>query len=102
MSGPVLAIILTLVVHLIGGALLIWALAGDDLLKMFSTKPQDDGGLPPPPPRPEDPAGPRDGLPLPDAAPARFRLRGPHRRRRSTRPRRPQHVPERTPQRERV
>ncbi len=99
-SGPVLAILLTFVVHVLGGALLIWALAGSEILQIFSTKPDEDGGTPPPPPPPEaPPTGPRDGLPLPDAVPPRVRVRGPHRSPRPSVPRRPEHAPGRTPAR---
>src|SRR5436305_4746501 len=65
--------------------------------------PNDDsdggGGLRPSPPQPA--AGPSGGLPLPDAEPARIRLREPGRLadQLPRRERRPARVPERTPER---
>jgi hypothetical protein len=54
---------------------------------------EDDGGGPGPGPGPDDdrrsPEGPIGGLPLPDAEPGRWRVRGPHTPGRPREPRRP-------------
>jgi hypothetical protein len=101
--GPLLAITLTLVVHLVGICALL-ALAGGDLLDMLRMRPddgRDDGGPGFDEPQ-DDPSPGGDGRvpPLPDAAPAPVRLRepgriGPHYRRE----RRPAREPEREPTR---
>ena len=101
MTGPVLAILLTLVVHLIGALILIWAMGLEDLRGFFSA----GGGRGGTPPEPEAPRPPHSGggIPLPDAVPAKVRLRdeqlplGELRRRAA---RRPAHVPEPAPARE--
>jgi hypothetical protein len=100
MSGPVLAILVTVGVHILGAWALIWAMGIDDLRTFFTTDPGDggDGGSPPEP----APQRPRSGggVPLPDAVPARIRLRDEQIRLgdlRPDRPRRPDHVPERHP-----
>ena len=95
-SGAVASIILLTVVHFIGVALLIWSIAGTDALKgIFRLSADDDGGTPldGAPEGPRD--GGRDGLPLPDAEPARVRLREDARigDRLPRRPRRPDHAP---------
>ena len=100
-TGPVLALALTLLVHVVGMVVLI-ALMGGDILDVFRSRPADfgDGGEPPaddPAPAPQGGGG---GLPLPDAEQAAVRLREPGRLgERYTRPaRRPEHEPARTPQ----
>lgn len=100
MSGPVLAIFLTLFVHVVA-FFLLFMLAGEAIMDTFRMRPEDsddDGGLPPsddPVARP-DPGG--GGLPLPDAAQSPTRLREPGRIARKP-ARRPEHDPQRTPQR---
>jgi hypothetical protein len=98
----ILALALTLVVHVIGAGVLIWALLDGDGIDWRSFWPRDDdgpggGG----PPEPEPPAPPRGGVPLPDASPSAVRLREPGRIGDvHPRPaRRPEHAPERTPRR---
>lgn len=88
---------MTLAVHLVAFAVLVWAMLGPDGAGWRDWWPRDD--------RPdEEPLGPQpdaprpDGLPLPDADPAAARLRTEHDRvaepaRR--RVRRPAHAPER-------
>jgi len=104
-SKEVIALTLTVVVHIVGMATLVWALLLDD-----EDRPdwrdwwpgwggEDDD-------RPSgDPPGPRGGdrLPLPDAAQSSVRLREPGRLAEAhPRPgRRPEHPPERVPQRPR-
>lgn len=95
MSGPVLAILLTVAVHIIGAIALIWAMGFDELRGFFSTGGERGGGTPPEPVAPVPPRS-GGGVPLPDAVPARVRLRdeqlrlGELRRRA---PRRPAHAP---------
>lgn len=100
MSGPVLAITITIVVHLLGAWALIWAMGIDDELRSFFSAggSSDDGGTSPAP----EPVKPRrgGGIPLPDAVPARVRLRDEQVRLGDLRPqhqRRPEHVPQRRP-----
>jgi hypothetical protein len=100
-AGEVIALGLTLGVHILGGFALIYTLVRDSDGSARDWWPRDDDGGPP-----RDPAGPapRDGdggLPLPLADPSGVRLREP-----GTiadgyprRPRRPVHVPERDPAR---
>jgi hypothetical protein len=102
MSGPVAAILLTTVIHVIAFVVLL-ALMGRDMLDVFRSPPADggDGGEPPasePASRPSPGGG---GLPLPDADQAPVRLREPGRiGDRYPRPsRRPDHEPARIPQR---
>lgn len=107
-EAEVIALALTFIVHVLGAAVLIWAMFdADNRPDWRSIWPRDDdgggGGGRGDEPGPEpDPSG--DGVPLlPDARPADVRLRGP-RRLRDERPRprrRPGHDPEpvRTPQR---
>ena len=104
MSGPIAAIILTVVVHVIGAIVLVWAMAGKEALDVFKTGGDGgDGGLP----KPEAPLaptpGPAYGVPLPDAEQAPVRLREPGRigERYPARTRRPDHAPTRAPARER-
>ena len=104
MSGPVLAILLTAVVHFVG-FILLFAMLGDDMIAFFrgGTASDDDGGLWPEPDVPGDPGPSGIGVPLPDADPSAVRLREPGRigERYQRRPRRPEHAPEpaRTPER---
>jgi hypothetical protein len=98
------ALALVFVVHVIGGALLVWALLDDDTRAGWRRRWRFGGGGDPPPqppsPRPT-PAMQRPRLPLADADPAGVRLRGPGRLAdaRPPAPRRPDHVPQpaRTP-----
>jgi hypothetical protein len=97
--GPVLAILLTLIVHIVGMALL-FGMMGREILDVFRTTPRhdDDGGGGGPPT--DQPVAPVPGgggtLPLPDAEQAPKRLREPGRiGERYPRPtRRPEHRPE--------
>ena len=96
MTKEVLALALTVLVHVIGMAALVWALLLDD-----ENRPDWRGWWPggddePPAPPPQEPRG---GLPLPDAEPSSVRLREPGRLADvHDRPaRRPAHAPERTP-----
>jgi hypothetical protein len=100
-TKEVLALALTVLVHVIGMAALVWALLLDD-----ENRPDWRGWWPggdDEPPAP--PASPRDGggLPLPDAVPSAVRLREPGRLAEGhPRPaRRPEHAPVRVPSRER-
>jgi hypothetical protein len=99
-TKEVLALALTVLVHVIGMAALVWALLHDDEKRSDWRDwwPRDDEP-PEPPPQPRD----RGGLPLPDALPSAVRLREPGRLAEGhPRPaRRPEHVPERVPARER-
>jgi hypothetical protein len=94
-TKEVLALALTVLVHVIGMAALVWALLIDDENRpdWRGWWPDGDDEPPGPPPRP------RDGLPLSDAEPSRVRLREPGRLADAhPRPaRRPAHAPERTP-----
>jgi hypothetical protein len=104
MSGPVAAILLTLIVHFIGFILLFAdARQGHDRLLPGSSSGGGDGGMWPEPEPPADPAPSGTGIPLPDADPSSVRLREPGRiaERYDRRPRRPDHAPEpaRTPER---
>ena len=80
MSGELLALLLTFGVHVAGAVVLVSLILRNSDLDWRSWWPQDDddGGSPPPEPPPA-PSGGGDGLPLPDAAPARSRLREPGR-----------------------
>ena len=101
MSGEFLALLLTFGVHVVGAVVLVSLILRNSDVDWRSWWPQDDddGGQPPPEP-PRDPRPSGDGLPLPDSAPARARLRGPGRLGDAyPQPdRRPPHVP--TPERE--
>jgi hypothetical protein len=104
-TWELVAIGLTLVAHVIGGAVLVWALLDGESVDWGGFWPRDDdgggGGGPTPPADP----GPGDGgvrvptPPLPDAAPSAVRLREPGRIAEGyPRPsRRPEHAPERGP-----
>jgi hypothetical protein len=106
-TGPALALLLTLVVHVVGMAVL-YSLMGREIVDFFrGSRPDrdDDGGGEPPADDPVPaPQGGGGGLPLPDAAQAPLRLREPGRlAERYERPvRRPDHVPERAPQPDRA
>jgi hypothetical protein len=107
-TGPVLALLLTLLVHVVGMVVLIAAM-GRDVLDVFRSKPryrggEDDGGEPPADEPVPSPQGDGGGLPLPDADQAPVRLREPGRiARRYPRPaRRPDREPAPSPQRERA
>ena len=105
MSGPLAAILLTLIVHVVAFVLLV-ALCGQSMVEVFRTPRHDDDGWGEPPA--DDPvASPPPsggGLPLPDADQAAVRLRESGRiGDRYGRPaRRPEHEPGRAPQRERI
>jgi hypothetical protein len=100
-SKEVLALGLTVLVHIVGMAALVWALLLDEDNRpdWRGWWPGDDPGDDlPPAPRP----GPRGGdLPLPDAAPSAVRLREPGRLGDGypAPARRPAHAPERVPER---
>ena len=97
MSGPVLAILLTAVVHFIGFGLL-FAMLCLEMRGFFRGESADggDGGLWPEPEAPSDPSPGGIGIPLPDADPSSVRLREPGRiaDQYPKRPRRPEHTPE--------
>jgi hypothetical protein len=98
-TKEVLALALTVLVHVIGMAALVWALLIDD-----DNRPDWRGWWPggdDEPPATPPPPGPRHGLPLADAEPSKVRMREPGRLADGhERPaRRPAHAPERTPQR---
>ncbi len=104
-TGPLLALALTLLAHVVGMAVLI-SLMGRDVLDFFRSRParpDDDGGEPPADEPVPVPQGGGGGLPLPDAGQAPVRLREPGRLgERYGRPaRRPDHEPARAPQPER-
>lgn len=98
MTKEVLALALTVLVHVIGMAALVWALLLDDDNRSDWRGWWPGGGDDPAPSPPApDPKG--GGLPMPDADPSAVRLREPGRladahKRRS---RRPEHAPERAP-----
>ncbi len=97
MTPELVAILLIIAVHLLGGGALIWALVREDGLDWRSWWPDDDEGHGPG----GGGGGPSTPL-LPDAEPSTRRVRGPDPleidRRRRARPR-PEHPPERRPQR---
>jgi hypothetical protein len=107
MTWEIVAIVLTLVVHVLGAGVLIWNLLDGEEVDWRSLWPRDDdgggGGWDPPGPGPEPDggsgvvAGPGWMGPLPDAAPSAVRLREPGRIGEGyPRPtRRPDHAPER-------
>jgi hypothetical protein len=101
-SLEVVAILLTLLVHILGAAVLIHVLLDGESIDWRGTLfPRDDDGGPPKwdPPEPEpDPSG--GTLPLPESSPSRFRLRRKGTAPYPKPPRRPAHTPERTPARE--
>jgi hypothetical protein len=101
MSGPLAAILLTLIVHVIAFVLL-FSLCGRSMLEFFRGDSYgDDWGEPPAGDPVTTPPPSGGGLPLPDAEQAPVRLREPGRiGERYGRPaRRPEHEPARTPQR---
>lgn len=79
MTGEAWFVLITVGVHLLGGGLLIWAIAGREVLELFRTDDGDDGRGEGEPPAPPEPDHPRGGLPLPDADPSAVRLREPGR-----------------------
>src|SRR4051812_28454639 len=103
MSGEVLALLLTFMVHVIGACVLVAVLLrGSDVdWRGWWPRDDDDGPADPEPEAPQPTGG--DALPLPDAAPARVRLREPGRlgdgyprpERRPVREPAPEHEPER-------
>jgi hypothetical protein len=96
-TWEIVAIVLTLVVHVLGAGVLVWNLLDGEGFDWRTLWPRDDdgggGGWPEPPSAP-DPAG--GGLTLlPDAGPPAVRLREPGRIGDGypRPPRRPEHVP---------
>lgn len=103
-SGEIVALAITVLVHVIGAFALVVVLLRDSDGGWREWWPRDDDGH-----EPERPVGPvpgpsGDGLPLPNAAPARARLREPaHLGDAYPRPaRRPAHAPEPAPVPERA
>lgn len=100
----IIAIVLTLLVHVVGAGILIWALL-DGNVDWRELWPRDDDGRGDGPDEPvgdgPDGGGVLAPTPLPDAAPSPVRLREPGRiGERYPRPgRRPEHAPERQPAR---
>ena len=108
MSGDVELMLMIAGMHLLGlvcaAALLLPALRGGPDLPPRPDRDSDDGWGHGPPRHPTPSDAPPGGLPLPDATPARFRLRD-HRRLSELIPpreRRPAHEPSREPVREPV
>jgi hypothetical protein len=101
----VAALVLTFLVHVMGAVILVWAMLDEERdWRFWRGWWPDDGEDQPQPETPTPPGG--DGLPLPDALPARVRLRS-HDHLADAIPapaRRPEHVPEpeREPERELV
>jgi hypothetical protein len=99
-TWEIVAIVLTLVVHVLGAGVLVWNLLDGEGFDWRTLWPRDDddgggGGWPEPPSAPDPEDG---GLPLlPDAAPSAVRLRAPGRIGDGyPRPgRRPEHAPQR-------
>jgi hypothetical protein len=83
-TGEVAAILLLIVVHVVAIAFLVWLMLDDDRGAWRGWWPRDEG--PDPPARGPSP-------PLPDALPARVRLRGPGRAAGSAQRRRDHHAP---------
>jgi hypothetical protein len=102
----VVAIALTLLVHILGAIVLIMVVLNGEKVDWRGVLwPKDDDGGGGPgfdPPQPDPTGDGSGGLPLPDATPSPVRLREPGRIADKTpRPqRRPAHTPERTPARE--
>jgi hypothetical protein len=101
-TWEIVAIVLTLVVHVLGAGVLVWNLLDGEGFDWRTLWPRDDdgggGGWPEPPSGPEPDGGGVPAVPfLPDAAPSAVRLREPGRIGDGyPRPgRRPEHVPER-------
>jgi hypothetical protein len=106
MAKEVIALALTLVVHILGAFMLIGVLIrGNEGGDPRDWWPHDDDGGPPRggDDAPDGPSGGGNALPLPDAARSGVRLRDADRIADGypRRPRRPVHVPERVPERER-
>jgi hypothetical protein len=105
MTGEVVALALTVVVHFAGAAVLIGFIARSSGADLFGWWPgDDDGGGSDRDPGPHTPAPHDDGVPMPDAQPASRRLRDADRLadgypRPARRPAHPE--PVRAPQRER-
>jgi hypothetical protein len=98
-SLEVVAILLTLLVHILGAMVLIRVLLDGEQIDWRGTLfPRDDDGGPPKwdPPEPDAPDS-GSGLPLPESSPSRFRLRRKGRPDYPKPERRPSHAPERTP-----
>ena len=95
MSNEALALGITFLIHVIGACVLFGLLLRSDDGGWRDWWPRDDD---------DDGPGPDPGPPLPSADPSRVRLREPGRLADAHRPpaRRPEHPPERVPQRERV
>jgi hypothetical protein len=110
-TAEVIALAITVLVHILGAGVLIWGMLGegDERPNWRDLWPRDDeGGGGPPAEPPERPSGGGDRMPvplLPESGPASVRLREPGRLGEAhPRPaRRPEHVPEprRVPARER-
>jgi hypothetical protein len=103
-SLEILAIGITVLAHFVGAGVLVWALLDGEKLDWRATLwPRDDDGGGGGGPEPPADDGPRDGgglaPSLPDASPSPVRLREPGRIGEGypRPPRRPEHVPERTP-----
>ena len=98
MTKEILAIGITLLVHVIGLVALVWTLlaADEDRPDWRDWWPREDDGPPEPTPAPGG-----GGLPLADARPSAVRLRQPARLAEGypRRDRRPAHPPERVPER---
>jgi hypothetical protein len=94
-SNEALALGITFLIHVIGACVLLGLLirSDDGGWRDWWPRDDDDGG-----------GGPDPGPPLPSADPSSVRLREPGRIRDAHRspPRRPEHPPQRVPQRERV
>jgi hypothetical protein len=103
MSGDAQLMLMIAGMHVLGmvcaAALLLPALRGGNELPPRSDRGPDDGWGHGPRRPPQPPPAPIGGLPLPDAAPARVRLRDHHRLAdfHSDRERRPAREPDRTP-----
>jgi hypothetical protein len=93
---PTLAILLTLVVHLLGIAALLGLAFAGQAGDWRTWWPGDDDGRDPGGDAPEPTRPPGGGVPLPDAEPASVRLRSEHERLVDARrrARRPDHAPE--------
>ena len=95
MSNEALALGITFLIHVIGACVLLGLLirSDDGGWRDWWPRDDDDGG-----------GGPDPGPPLPSAGPSRVRLREPGRLSDAHRSpaRRPEHPPQRVPQRERV
>jgi hypothetical protein len=93
-DSPTAALLLTVAVHIVAVAVLLWAIFDGERFewRRWWTDDGDDGGGPSG--APDGPGG--DALPLPDAEPAGLRIRTEHDRLGDTRRRlrRPEHAPE--------